>query len=211
MSSPDQNIASGKSPAEDVWYYADKSGPVGPLSLQELRETLATLSNDSAHPVLVWRQGFANWKPATDVSQLNGGETLLPPPLPGMGTVETDPGMQGAAVPRKVTLTGLSPLLVLALIAFGGWAYFGFPSPDTLLQWPSAAEECVKFAEKHKEQLFFGSKNIRAESSWLKHGKIVVEIGAFENDSDTTYTPRICVIGGGTIQIVSILENNAWR
>lgn len=105
----------------------------------------------------------------------------------------------------------MSPMLVVILIAFGVWAYFGFPSPNTLMNWPSAEQDCVKFAEEHKGELFFisGSK-IRAVSSWMKNGKIVVEIGAFRGD-EATYFPRICVVGGGTIQIVSVLESGAWR
>ncbi len=105
----------------------------------------------------------------------------------------------------------VSPLLFTILIAGGVWAYFGFPSPETLMNWPSAKQECVDFAEKHKAELFFASagKNIRAVNSWMKNGKIVVEVGAFQDE--TTYFPRICVIGGSSIQIVSILESGAWR
>jgi hypothetical protein len=106
---------------------------------------------------------------------------------------------------------GVRGLAVLAAI-FGLWAYFGFPSPDTLIEWPSAKQDCVDFAEKHKSDLFFDSagKPIKAVDSWLKNGKVVVEVGAF-TDSDATFMPRLCVVGGGTIQIVSILENAAWR
>ena len=101
--------------------------------------------------------------------------------------------------------------LILLLLIFAVWAYFGFPSPVTLLNWTSAEEECIKFAEKHKGQLFFSSnQQIRAVSSGLKHGKIVVEVGAFRDDEDT-YMPRICVVSGDRIEIVSILESGAWR
>ena len=99
--------------------------------------------------------------------------------------------------------------LILVLIVLGIWAYFGFPSPDTLLNWTSAKDQCVQFAEKHKD-VFGADKTIQAMSTWMKNGKIVVEIGAFKKDEDT-YMPRICVIGGGRIEIVSILENSAWR
>ena len=54
------------------------------------------------------------------------------------------------------------------------------------------------------------NKPIRAVDSWVKNGKVVVELGAFAND-DTSFMPRLCVVGGGTIQIVSVLENGAWR
>ena len=41
----------------EAWYYADKSGQVGPLTLQELKEKLAIFSN--ANDVLVWRNDSA--------------------------------------------------------------------------------------------------------------------------------------------------------
>jgi GYF domain 2 len=69
----------------DVWYYTDKNGQVGPLTLQELKETLATFATANASDVLVWRDGFPDWKPARDIVEL-GGQTPLPPPLPGEAT-----------------------------------------------------------------------------------------------------------------------------
>jgi hypothetical protein len=209
MTSPDQNIVSGKPSVQDAWYYADENGKFGPLSLQGLRETLATLPHD----VLVWHPGLQDWKPAKDISELNEGETALPPPLPKIAGATGLEGQGAAAARPNVTLAGLSPLLILGLIAFGGWAYFGFPSPVTLMNWSSAEQECVKFAKENqnKGKLFDYDKIIKATGSWIKNGKNVVEIGAFQHANDTTYTPRICVIGGGRIEIVSILENNVWR
>jgi hypothetical protein len=122
---------------------------------------------------------------------------VQPPPISAVNSAKM-------AIPAKT-----ARLLIFLLLGFGVWAYLGFPSPDTLLYWPSAKEECVKFAGKHRE-LFDPGKSIRAVSSWMKHGKVVVEIGAF-NDSDESYRPRICVVGGGTIEIVSLLETGAWR
>jgi hypothetical protein len=84
MLSPDQNIVSGKSSPLDAWYYVDRNGQVGPLALQELRDTLSTFPTANAHDVLVWHKGLIDWKHAKDVSELNDGETLLPPPLPKM-------------------------------------------------------------------------------------------------------------------------------
>jgi hypothetical protein len=66
----------------DIWYYADERGQIGPLTLQQLRETLATLSN--AKDVLVWCDGFPDWKRAGDVSELRA-QTVVPPPLPAKG------------------------------------------------------------------------------------------------------------------------------
>jgi hypothetical protein len=109
----------------------------------------------------------------------------------------------------------ISPLWLIVAAIFAAWAYFGFPSPDTLSHLSTAQDECVKFAEKNKEKLFFTllgepRSEIKAMSSWMKNGRVVVELGAFKF-GDQSYTPRICVVGGGSIQIVSILENNAWR
>jgi hypothetical protein len=66
----------------DAWYYADRNGKVGPLSLKKLRETLAAFSTANASDVLVWHEGFPDWKPAEDVPELNEIQTPLPPPLP---------------------------------------------------------------------------------------------------------------------------------
>ena len=224
-----QNIVPGNSSVQDAWYYAHKNGRVGPLSLQGLREALATLPTAYARDVLVWHPRLPDWKPARDVSELNEGETALPPPLPTMAKGATDlegwdradlahlmrhDGPQGIATARyNVTLAGLSPLLILSLIAFGGWAYFGFPSPSTLLNWSSAEQECVKFAEENRDKgkLFDIGNIIKATGSWIKNGKIVVEIGAYKKASDTSFSPRICVVGGGYIEIVSILESAVWR
>ena len=105
----------------------------------------------------------------------------------------------------------MKPITVLILVALGAWAYFGFPSPETLMHWSSAKKDCVDFAEKHRDTLFYGSaqKKIRAMDDWIKNGKVVVEVGAISDDG--SFTPRLCVIGGGTIQIVSILENASYR
>ena len=65
----------------DDWYYADGKGRAGPLTLQQLRETLATFSTAKAGALLVWRAGFPNWKPAREFVEL-GGEAPQPPPLP---------------------------------------------------------------------------------------------------------------------------------
>jgi hypothetical protein len=84
-------------PVSDIWYYADRNGHVGPLTLQQLRQTLATVPN--AADVLVWRDKFPVWKRAGDVPELRGqfavpsrsqthnvgpearGESLSTPPL----------------------------------------------------------------------------------------------------------------------------------
>jgi hypothetical protein len=63
----------------DVWYYADKNGPVGPFTLKDLKGTLATIPN--ARDFLVWRDGFKDWQRVGSVREVFA-EAIVPPPLP---------------------------------------------------------------------------------------------------------------------------------
>jgi hypothetical protein len=63
----------------DVWYYADYKGQIGPVNLQQLKDVLARVSEPAS--VLVWRDGFTEWKKASDVPEFRA-QTLSPPPLP---------------------------------------------------------------------------------------------------------------------------------
>lgn len=51
-----------------IWYYAGHTGHVGPLTLQQLEQTLATMANPA--DVLVWCPKFPDWKKARDVPEL---------------------------------------------------------------------------------------------------------------------------------------------
>ena len=63
----------------DNWYYANQDGYVGPFSLQQLKQTLATMANSA--DVLVWCDKFPNWKSARDVPEL-WAERAASSPLP---------------------------------------------------------------------------------------------------------------------------------
>ena len=58
-------LALAETAAPDVWYYADEKGRVGPLSLEELKNTLTALPN--TNDVLVWCQHLSDWKRVRDV------------------------------------------------------------------------------------------------------------------------------------------------
>jgi hypothetical protein len=60
--------------AED-WFLAKDGNQYGPFSLDELQKRL---SGFDLADLLVWRTGFENWKPASEVGELR----LKPPPLP---------------------------------------------------------------------------------------------------------------------------------
>ncbi len=66
----------------DGWYYLSAEGHVGPLSLERLKEILATFPNRI--DVLVWSEGFPNWERAENVPELDV-ETLLSRPQTGSG------------------------------------------------------------------------------------------------------------------------------
>jgi hypothetical protein len=59
----------------DTWYYVNSGLRTGPISLRGLKETLATLPD--ANDVLVWCEGFPDWKIAGDVKELRA-QILLP-------------------------------------------------------------------------------------------------------------------------------------
>jgi hypothetical protein len=65
--------------SEEAWYYVDSGLRMGPISLHDMKETLATLPD--AKKVLVWCEGFPDWKIAADVKELRA-RSLTPPPLP---------------------------------------------------------------------------------------------------------------------------------
>jgi hypothetical protein len=63
----------------DTWYIAINGAQVGPLTLQELKATLATFAN--ANDVLVSCDRLADWKPARELPELRP-QTAPSPVLP---------------------------------------------------------------------------------------------------------------------------------
>jgi hypothetical protein len=125
----------------DGWYYSDKNGPIGPFTLQELRETLATIPNASI--VLIWRNGFSGWKPAKDVVEL--GWQTRPPPVPSIeirnpgstsqrqtpvvGIVGTGLGVASVVAPYFAAVFFAPAALICSVIALArhqkGWGIGG--------------------------------------------------------------------------------------
>jgi hypothetical protein len=73
----------------DKWYYAQGAECVGPISQDDLVAILSQVSH--AKEVLVWRDGFSDWKPAGVVSELTPHIPNLParppPPPPTASTL----------------------------------------------------------------------------------------------------------------------------
>lgn len=137
----------------DGWYYADGDKSVGPMALDDLGRALGARSNPGS--VLVWRDGFAAWKPAAEVPELAsivGGA----PPVPGIDPARGAGGAPAAQYPDAnsnsymnlwfnfsgrlnrgkywfVTLINLAVLVVLGIVAFASystalWVLFGLVS-----------------------------------------------------------------------------------
>ena len=109
---------SGGSPMSDIWYYVDNGVAVGPLTLQELKAKLATLS--SAKDVLIWCDRFQDWRPAKDVPQFN---SQSPPPLPSheptIGLPESKLAPANRDMGRIIIVAGV----LTAVIAVAGFQY----------------------------------------------------------------------------------------
>jgi hypothetical protein len=60
----------------DRWYYAVPEGQVGPISLQELKETLPNLPN--AKDVYIWHDSLPDWIRAGDLSEIVGKMRFSP-------------------------------------------------------------------------------------------------------------------------------------
>lgn len=92
----------------DVWYYADRSERIGPVSASALKATLANMPN--AAGVYVWRAGFTDWKRAGEVSELWGDGSAPPPFAPA-----------GAAGPAQYAVTPyVQPNILELWFSFAG-------------------------------------------------------------------------------------------
>ena len=123
------------------WYIARDGKQHGPLSDVEMR---AFVAQGHLKPTdLIWRPGFADWRPAPAVFSFQAPEQPAPAPRPGV-TRPTGPsartapsanersfeperirvarGDSGTQPSRAARLAGIG--LILALLAGGGWFFF---------------------------------------------------------------------------------------
>jgi hypothetical protein len=90
--------------------YADDTGHVGPLTLQQLKDALSAFSDTD---VLVWCDRFDDWKPAKDVPELKS-QTAFPPPLPMSG--------KPASHPKKPNYRPV----VIGAVVWSAWRFWSF-------------------------------------------------------------------------------------
>lgn len=83
--------------SSDAWYYGRLGAQQGPISGDELRRLAG--SGQITPNTLVWRDGWADWRPASTVE----GLFPKPPPLPGGPAAPT----QGTAEPAHLIQNGV--------------------------------------------------------------------------------------------------------
>jgi hypothetical protein len=114
------------------------------------------------------------------------------------------------AVQPKTTKHRTHLAMGALVLAIGAGLYYG----DALTQWGAAGDECLKFAADSDVKIAFdaepGAKPFVA-SQWLKGRYVVVEMGQNVASKKGYYQSRLCVAGGGQIQIPSGLEQWEWR
>jgi hypothetical protein len=114
--------------------------------------------------------------------------------------------MQLQRKPRNI-----APLIflgVLAVLGYAGYCLLTYIPADV------GREECLRLANDNLTSSYSGRRlydDVRVMDTWTKNGKRVVELGYFKRPGDTTYSARICVVGGGKVAIVSAFEAGAWR
>jgi hypothetical protein len=92
----------------DAWWYDDGTGQVGPITLQELQETLSTYPTAILNDVEVWREGYSRWVPAH-----HAFDDLLP---------------TRQSYPQVSRVIDIIALLVLIAAIFAPFARIGFRS-----------------------------------------------------------------------------------
>jgi hypothetical protein len=80
----------------DFWYYADGKESLGPVKFDRLIEILSQVRD--AREILLWRDGFEDWKPAKSIQEI--AERLFRPPV--IGRLADPPSLQ--QVPKQTQL-----------------------------------------------------------------------------------------------------------
>lgn len=111
-----------------IWHFANRSGQQqGPVTAIDLRAAFERGELDAT--TLVWREGFAQWLPLSQVATELGLRTNLPPPVPSgapdvrQRVAYVQPPKRGmsrgalVAVIAGVALAVIAPISILAAIA----------------------------------------------------------------------------------------------
>jgi hypothetical protein len=165
----------------DIWYYADgDAGGVGPLTLRELKEALAGFSD--AGDMLVWCDGFQDWKLAKDVPELRA-KTVLPPPLPRKRAMVLQTNSDGLRISMQRRMV-IGSAGIIAVLGMGFLAYSQGPAEpeavensDTVsvAQAPIAEREANArqlAAQAAREQQAIDAENAKAKAKADKAAEV---------------------------------------
>jgi len=72
----------------DSWYYAAPDGQIGPISLQELKDTLPNLPN--AKDVYIWHDSLPDWIRAGDLAEIVANAKMTAPQDAGVSNGGSD-------------------------------------------------------------------------------------------------------------------------
>jgi uncharacterized protein DUF4339 len=82
----------------DSWYYAAPDGQIGPITLQELKDTLPNLPN--AKDVYIWHDSLPDWIRAGDLAEIVANAKMMAPQDAGVshgGSDQTHNSLNAAA------------------------------------------------------------------------------------------------------------------
>ena len=100
--------------------------------------------------------------------------------------------------------------IVVFVIAAGYWMSKGTPNPALFFAGDSAKQECLRLANENKDSMFFfNNETIRANDTWLKDGKRVVQL--LQDDDGDGMKQIMCIYGNGMVEIPSMLNQGKWR
>ena len=99
--------------------------------------------------------------------------------------------------------------LVVLIIAAGYWMSKGTPNPTLFFAGDLAKKECLRLANENKDSWLFNNETIRANDTWLKDGKRVVQL--LQDDDDDGINQIMCIYGNDMVQIPGAFEQGKWR
>ena len=120
------------------------------------------------------------------------------------------------AIPTETTPTppkkhyGTHVALGALVIGIGALLFYA----DALRAWSTAGDECLKFAAESDTTIALNPEPAAkpfVAGQWLKGRYVVVEMGQNVADKKGYYQSRLCVVGGGQIQIPGGFEQWEWR
>ena len=104
---------------------------------------------------------------------------------------------------------GFISFLVILIIAAGYWISIGTPNPTLFFAEDLAKKECLRLANENKDSWLFNNETIRANDTWLKDGKRVVQL--LQDDDDDGINQIMCIYGNDMVQIPGRFEQGKWR